>query len=745
MDVLLFFGAIIAVVLFIKSLVKSSPNIESQSDSWQASYTHYKKIYADIDPDTVWVAPGDNVSIMGNEIPGGMLYVGKHLQPAGGYCDVEPSLIIPKLKVNFNNPDIDGSQMDYWPSYSDITPSSRAAYINWLFSGRADPKYSIGYVFLFFYGLERRVFADTNKSEQAKNDIPAIKIEVERLMNIYGYNDSFHRYATRFLEGVDILLNPHECYNNPPPAERTSWELPISLRMSIGQLMAEGKPIPVEWAYSWVMLHPDTRLRTPADRCQGEFRTLFIRRYEDKYGEGMILKSNKSRLKADIYTASRCVETVTISSSDIPDIARLTAPVNKLRKVIEDCTDALDPLSRYLGRNPGQENSLEAYGLLPLELIETKTNPAAEKIKNWISDKLGDNRQASIDASTLVAMWSDSKTDGLSKKESTTLAQLLEKFGYGLVPDPRFGGVNLKAIGKAIIFSLEKNSPKVPTKEYQAATVLLRLAAIISGADGTVAESERDYLEAHVEKALKLSRGEKQRIKAHLDWLLSDPPGLAGMKKRIESLQENEKSSVAGFCLGVAGADGHIDPSEIKTLNKIYPMLGYNENDVFTHIHSMMSGGHISDSPVTIQKADDVQHGFKVPAEVNMEQMQRNGVDLDMNIVNAKLEETATVAQILGDIFDEDEPAESPPVIAQQQENTIGPLDIAHSLLLLEIVKQSKWSRSSFESLADQHGLLPDGALDMINDAAFEICDEPLLEGDDPIEVEMDIVKEYFS
>jgi hypothetical protein len=38
--------------------------------------------------------------------------------------------------------------------------------------------------------------------------------------------------------------------------------------------------------------------------------------------------------------------------------------------------------------------------------------------------------------------------------------------------------------------------------------------------------------------------------------------------------------------------------------------------------------------------------------------------------------------------------------------------------------------------------LLPDGALDFINDAAYEICDEPLCDGDDPILVEMEVVKE---
>jgi hypothetical protein len=35
--------------------------------------------------------------------------------------------------------------------------------------------------------------------------------------------------------------------------------------------------------------------------------------------------------------------------------------------------------------------------------------------------------------------------------------------------------------------------------------------------------------------------------------------------------------------------------------------------------------------------------------------------------------------------------------------------------------------------VASELRVLPDGALDALNDAAFEKCNEPLCEGDDPI------------
>ena len=76
--------------------------------------------------------------------------------------------------------------MHYWPCYSMIDPASRAAYLHWLASGRKDPAAAVGYVFLFFYGIERRVLVDAQTSEQARSEIDGLLAEVERLLGIYG-------------------------------------------------------------------------------------------------------------------------------------------------------------------------------------------------------------------------------------------------------------------------------------------------------------------------------------------------------------------------------------------------------------------------------------------------------------------------------------------------------------------------------------------------------------------------------
>ena len=77
-----------------------------------------------------------------------------------------------------------------------------------------------------------------------------------------------------------------------------------------------------------------------------------------------------------------------------------------------------------------------------------------------------------------------------------------------------------------------------------------------------------------MQRALALSDAERVRLSAHLAWLIESRPSLSGLKKRLEPLGDRQRSAIADFLIGVAGADGQISPDEIRTLGKLYPMLG---------------------------------------------------------------------------------------------------------------------------------------------------------------------------
>ena len=92
--------------------------------------------------------------------------------------------------------------MPYWPSYSGIGPQARATYLDWLASGRSDTRYGVGYVFLYFYGLERRFFVDKPDEDEKR----LLIAEVERLLRIYGDNRSVKGYLGAFLDAAQATL-----------------------------------------------------------------------------------------------------------------------------------------------------------------------------------------------------------------------------------------------------------------------------------------------------------------------------------------------------------------------------------------------------------------------------------------------------------------------------------------------------------------------------------------------------------
>lgn len=135
--------------------------------------------------DAVWIPAGQSAYAGGQAIPGGLIYAGSGLATEKGGMP-EPALIDPGLPVDLRMPDYAGTKMDYWPSYSSIAPECRAAYLLWLLDGRRAPGAYIGYVFLYFYGLERRLLVDSQQSPAARAEHPALVREVERLLRIYG-------------------------------------------------------------------------------------------------------------------------------------------------------------------------------------------------------------------------------------------------------------------------------------------------------------------------------------------------------------------------------------------------------------------------------------------------------------------------------------------------------------------------------------------------------------------------------
>jgi uncharacterized tellurite resistance protein B-like protein len=592
---------------------------------------------------------------------------------------------------------------------------------------------------LFFYGLERRGLVEAPKSAVAKEEIAPIRREVGQLLEVYGGNHSFRRYGEQLL---DVLAATSE---NSEPVEpgldRAGYELPLATRVGIGRIISAGKPIPAEWAWSWYLTHPETgsRTRTLLRRCSREFSDLFRTRYVREYGEGLTVKPNQTKLRMSITPASASFGGQMDISLDLPDIAALTAPLSKIRKIGENCATDLDAYSRWVGRNNEAPRTVAAVALLPPELAATHDSEEASRLWDWVRTTVGSSELAICSTDELLEHCRSFGAGKLAKSEAVLLAQLLEKGGYGIEPDVRFGGAPLAPGGNAVLFKLATGSSAVASPEYAAATVLLHLAVAISAADGTISKSEEAHLQEHLQRSLIGTEAERIRLRAHLAWLMKSPPTLSGLRKRLDPLEQRQRKAIADFIIGVAGADGHISPEEIRTLGKVYPMLGFAADDVYSHVHAMAAGAAPTTEPsqpvAVIPAAPST--GFAIPSR----QGAANTVQLDMTAVKAKLAQSAQISAILGDIFTGDESAPAVQPIATAD----GKLPSAYAALLSRLAQRPEWSRSEFEDVIADVRLMPDGAIDTLNEAAFEHTGGPVLDGDDPIQIDMTAAKELLA
>ena len=81
----------------------------------------------------------------------------------------------------------------------------------------------------------------------------------------------------------------------------------------------------------------------------------------------------------------------------------------------------------------------------------------------------------------------------------------------------------------------------------------------------------------------------------------------------------------------------------------------------------------------------------------------------------------------------------------EAREPPVAGLDAPHSALLRALAGRDSWSRADLEAECAAVALLPDGALDTLNEAAYEAAGDPLAEGEDPIDINPEVAREMLA
>ncbi len=716
----------IRVAMTMSNLVLANSSSDDDDDlaTFSISYGHDEEESKNKTPGK-WIKSGESITIKGQIFAGGNFYFGGKLSSLDGY-GTEAALVDDSLDIENRPSSYEDQSLGYWPKFISLTPKGRGAYLNWLSGDRSDPGTPLGYVFIYFYGLERRITVDSVKQGVGDTEFKLLFDEVLRLKGIYGSSRSFSNYSTRLLE-VMCVLRPHVVSH--PELEKTPQRDSLLFKHRLATTVSEGKPIPAVLALAWIRFYPDYNLKKPARRCGYEFTQMFTRLYSQKYGDGIIVKPNKTRLKVEYHPASSSLRGISLPQQDLPDPSNLKDPVNKLITIADECTAELDAYSRYLAKPDTSRTDIEAVLLLPDELSDLGATLGLGKFKKWADDAIS-TRNGLVSVEEFWTYTKSSLPTKINKKEAELIQNLAQKGGYGIAPDTRYHHAKTSADGKLVLFTEGHGKYFDPSKAFSEMGMVLRLGAMVATIDSHIDQTELHSLTQLIDHNANLSPTDKRSLHAYLVWRLNTPSNITGLKARVELLGKTEKAAVSRILVGVAMADGKIDPEEIIQLEKLYTLLGLDKSLVTGDIHGMSSSkaGLYLVSP---------QSETNSPTSTSFQ--------LDESVLAIHESETKDVQSMLGAIFVEDEPADesddsATDSNAAEEENGI---DKPHYDLFESLIRKDKWTREEVAALCRESGLMVSGALETINDWSFDKVDAAVLEEDgDVIYVDQEIVEE---
>lgn len=691
-----------------------------------------------------WKPAGTKLTVANTVIEGGLVYVGSGLSRQGNALP-EPALIDPLLPVaDVATANYQLRANAYWSAYSEAPPEARAAYIKWLAQGRTDPTAHISYVLLYFYGLERRALMDVLTDTSAQADLPPIIEETERLLAIYGGgHGTFAHYANGLLDLLKsdaVSQSPTKPYLAPPPKfEANFTNVPMPLKLVLGQLAVDKRPLPAEWAYAWLRVEPRISLRTAATRCEAEFKPLFISQYGERFGQGITLSVNKTKIKLSYFTINPSFAQRVISKKlDLPDVTALTSCVDKLQALATHCSDQLDTYSRFIGRHPELAGTTEALLELPYLLWPAPQKQHFQPLKHRLE----------VAKAPIVITFSELKAclpdwQSVHKTTMKAFVKRLAEAGLGMEPDPRsVGGILPVPDSQVVLFSDDAPPPGHSSSSfsshYDMTVMILQLVVAVASADGAASAAARALLFQQVKNWPLLHPIEINRLHAHLCWLLTWRVDFQSVQKHLKHIPGHYQVGLENLLVQVATVELPVSAAKMALLEKMYTRLKRDIQPLYGKLHV--------DEPVTVRTPPPRSSGFTIPKppEANA------ALQLDMGRIAALKHESKQVTAMLGAIYDQGHdqwPAVVPAsakVVASHRQTLLG-LDEAHHDLLTLLSARAQWTRAELAEIAAGRGMMLDGALEHINEAAYDQFDAPLLEGDDPIDINQDIFTELLK
>ncbi len=647
-----------------------------------------------------WYGLGSTVEIQGYKMNAPLIYVSNSSNKSSARY-----IISKKLKVNRNE---NYDYIGYWPSYSKLSPNQRGMFLKWLSQGKNNPAIDIGYVFIYFYGLEYRVL-------QENTDLELIGYEIIRLRKYYASNRSFLGYSDRLLAYIISNLNDKHIARKIFKVVEPGLDKYSNIYRSGIHLKIKGSNfIDADELISLIPTFENVDRSSIPQKVGGYFNKYFKLIAEEEIKEAIAqvkLKEYKERYWSasqftdrDIYYKGLRI----IADRNIQN--KLS---NKWKQAIED----FRPYSRKLNIYEFKE----IFHLLPDKLKKTIEHPLKKQLTE-IEEKLVGK---AVTISEIVKHLGMEVSEKLKNKECKEIVDTLLCANIIIEPNAVYLKKNYKK-NDFVLLSKTENASMLKTSNYKQAALLVDLGVDLAYADDDYSDEEAQQIYLAVSSIFLYTTLEFEHLKLRVELYKTQKPNISGILKKIsENLETKNLETLSSYLVGVALSDGHFTNEENKKIKRFLSKLGVKESyieKIYKHfgINETFKNVELKESQNNIQK------GSIIP--------KKNEVILDQKKLNQIKLDTEKVKLILSEIIAEEENDNIS--IVREVEEIENELDNKYWPFLKIIIQKNKWDKKSLRDKATEHRYMIYDAISKINEWAEEKHGDYLVfENDDNFEV----------
>jgi hypothetical protein len=401
----------------------------------------------------------------------------------------------------------------------------------------------------------------------------------------------------------------------------------------------------------------------------------------------------------------------------------------------ELCTKAaedLTPYARAIGKERLRAASLEAALALPMDIGDTATT---EAFKRWLETLPTPFAEVPLATLGRWCFGEGKAVEGV--KQVQQMSAILARTGYGMEPDPTWGAPKPR---DAVLLFRAATGIGAASSAFQHAALI---AAVLASGEAIADHGSR--IASELASRLGLDPSETLRVAARLHAMRGHALQVSGLTKLGQTMTPEERAAIAAMSAAMAGACGEVDPATITALERLHDAFGVERRGLYAVLHQgAATAAARATEPVVVEQPSTPDIRFRIPPPPPV-LAPSDEIAIDMARVSEVLRDTHELAQVLAPIYEENEAVAGPPVTAASGVSS-GPrfhgLGADHARLLEALCSKAQWSRADYETKARDFSLLPDGAIEAINEWAYDELGDELIADDDPLTINVTLLPE---